>query len=287
MVEDQHLLIGFNPTDMEAVRGGSLAYRVERAVALLKAHQPPEGYYLGFSGGKDSVVIKKLAQMAGVKFDAHYNQTTIDPPELVQFIRKHHSDVDWNRPAMNMMTRVATAPKRPPIRSGRWCCEEYKEGGGEGRVVVLGTRAEESPRRAKNWREVSADIRKNKAICPVVYWLSTHIWEMIREFNVPYCSLYDEGFTRLGCVDCPLASEKNRAKERARWPIMANNWKKAIIANWDKWHDVPNTKTGEPRFHARFKNGEEFYQWWLNEKSSDVNRDDCQSGMLWTNPDAD
>ena len=44
-----------------------------------------EGYFLAFSGGKDSVVIKALADMAGVKYDAHYHLTSVDPPELVRF----------------------------------------------------------------------------------------------------------------------------------------------------------------------------------------------------------
>ena len=56
------------------------------------------GYFLGFSGGKDSVVIKELARMSGVKFTAHYSETTIDPPELTRFIRSQHPDVEWIRP---------------------------------------------------------------------------------------------------------------------------------------------------------------------------------------------
>ena len=46
--------------------------KVQVAIERLKTFEPPEGYYLVFSGGKDSVVIKALADMAGVKYDAHY-----------------------------------------------------------------------------------------------------------------------------------------------------------------------------------------------------------------------
>ena len=66
---------------------------IEKTVERLRIYEPPEGYYLAFSGGKDSIVIKKLAEMADVKYDVHYNVTTIDPPDLVRFIRKHHKDV--------------------------------------------------------------------------------------------------------------------------------------------------------------------------------------------------
>ena len=61
--------------------------KVQVAIDRLKTFEPPEGYYLAFSGGKDSVVIKALADMAQVKYDAHYNLTSVDPPELVQFIK--------------------------------------------------------------------------------------------------------------------------------------------------------------------------------------------------------
>ena len=65
----------------------SLEDKVKRAIDRLRTFEPPEGYYLAFSGGKDSQCIYHLAKEAGVKFDAHYNLTTVDPPELVYFIR--------------------------------------------------------------------------------------------------------------------------------------------------------------------------------------------------------
>lgn len=61
--------------------------KVQVAIKRLQTFEPPDGYYLAFSGGKDSVCIKALADMAGVKYDAHYNYTTVDPPELVQFVK--------------------------------------------------------------------------------------------------------------------------------------------------------------------------------------------------------
>jgi len=54
---------------------------VEReAVEFLREHEPPEGYQLCFSGGKDSIVMRHLADIASVKYTALFNCTTIDPP---------------------------------------------------------------------------------------------------------------------------------------------------------------------------------------------------------------
>ena len=62
--------------------------KVQVAIQRLRTFEPTEGYYVAFSGGKDSQAIYHLCKEAGVKFDAHYNITGIDPPELVYFIRK-------------------------------------------------------------------------------------------------------------------------------------------------------------------------------------------------------
>lgn len=276
-------LPGFEPTDAEWVSEMNLQERVERAIALLKANVPAEGYYVAFSGGKDSCAIKKLCQMSGVKFEARYNQTTIDPPELVRFIKAEHADVKWNLAPTNMMVAVATWAKVPPTRQGRWCCEHFKEFGGDGRVKVMGVRAAESAGRARRWAEVGKDKNcKDTVICPIVLWSDDQLWEFLRAYNVPYCSLYDEGWTRLGCVGCPLGTLDNQKREFKRWPAFERNWKKAIIANWEKYKDVPRLD-GKPRYHAKFKTGEDFWQWWLTAKAPDYFREGCQSGLLWTN----
>ena len=47
--------------------------KVETAIDTMRFFEPKDGsgYFLAFSGGKDSVVLKALADMAGVKYDAH------------------------------------------------------------------------------------------------------------------------------------------------------------------------------------------------------------------------
>lgn len=82
--------------------------KIKRSVEALRSFERkalqmhPEGYYLCFSGGKDSQVIYALAKMAGVKFHAYYNITTVDPPELVYFIRKEYPEVTMVPPRISM-----------------------------------------------------------------------------------------------------------------------------------------------------------------------------------------
>lgn len=123
--------------------------KVEMAIQRLKTFEPEEGYYLAFSGGKDSCVIKALADMAGVKYDAHYNVTSVDPPELIYFIREHHPDVKFEYSYDKEGKRVTMwnlIPRKgmPPTRLVRYCCDVLKEHGGEGRFKVTGVRKAES-----------------------------------------------------------------------------------------------------------------------------------------------
>lgn len=133
--------------------------KVQVSIDRLKTFEPPEGYYLAFSGGKDSVVIKALADMAGIKYDAHYNLTSVDPPELVQFI-KTFDDVKIEIPRDKdgkqiTMWNLIPRKKMPPTRLVRYCCKELKEMGGQGRLVITGVRWAESPNRKNNQGEIT------------------------------------------------------------------------------------------------------------------------------------
>ena len=125
--------------------------KVEQAIERIKTFEPPDGYYLAFSGGKDSVCIKKLADMAEVKYDAHYNVTSVDPPELVQFV-KSFDDVSLDRPLDKdghqiTMWNLIVKKGMPPTRLVRYCCSELKESSGEGIFVMTGVRHAESAKR--------------------------------------------------------------------------------------------------------------------------------------------
>ena len=51
------------------------------------------GYYLAFSGGKDSQALYHVAVLAGVKFQAFMSATSVDPPEVLRFVRSQYPEV--------------------------------------------------------------------------------------------------------------------------------------------------------------------------------------------------
>ena len=136
--------------------------RIQNYAKIFERQASEEGFWLAFSGGKDSCVCKKLLDMAGVRYEAHYQVTTVDPPELIRFIKEHHKDVIWDISrykkdgifvkAGDQVTMWNLIPEKriPPTRIARYCCAELKEAGGDGRLTVTGTRWAESANRKNN-----------------------------------------------------------------------------------------------------------------------------------------
>lgn len=126
--------------------GGVLDELIEMAISNIKRYEPKEGYYIAFSGGKDSTVIYDLAKKANVKFDVHYHFTTVDPPELLKFVKGNYPEVPWDRPEHSMFYYIERKGFLP-TRGIRYCCGYLKECYGKGRVVITGVRREESKKK--------------------------------------------------------------------------------------------------------------------------------------------
>lgn len=264
--------------------------KVEESIRYLKAFEPRngEGYFLAFSGGKDSCVLKSLADKAGVKYDAHYYVTSVDPPELVRFIRKYHPDVIFDYPKgvrwdekkqeeieyTITMWNLIPQKTMPPTRLVRYCCAQLKEVGGEARKCLTGVRKAESSRRARNRslvnlggknaskmlmndndesREIVENCyqRMKTVINPIIDWSDEDVWEYIKTENIPYCELYDKGFARIGCIGCPMST--NAAKELDRYP----KYKQAYLRAFDKM--LANNR-GKIR---NWSTAQDVMNWWL------------------------
>lgn len=283
-----------------------LGEKVRKSIKRLKVFEPPEGYYLAFSGGKDSVVVKALCDMAGVKHDATYRVTSVDPPELVQFIMDAHPDVNREIPKDKdglPVTMWNLIPKKLilPTRRRRYCCADLKETGGIGRLTVTGVRWAESVNRTQSQGilqvrnvRMTAELeyagflpsgkgglvlmndngearrmtehcyQKNKTLLnPIIDWTTAEVWQFIRAERVPYCGLYDEGWHRLGCIGCSMASRNCRVQEFIRW----SNYNKFYLRAIEKMMEER-----ERRGLARWRcNGvdrpdataEEIFDWWM------------------------
>lgn len=177
----------------------------------------------------------------------------------------------------------------PPTRLVRYCCAILKETGGKGRAIMTGVRRAESTARAKrkfanNYsraRPAALDFEDaaslfedaDKAIehdenfirsCrmkgrtsfqPILEWLDADVWQFIHERGIETNPLYGEGFRRVGCIGCPLASTRERSLEFERYP----NYKKAYIRAFDRMLEERHRRG----LDTQWQTGEEVFAWWM------------------------
>ncbi len=105
--------------------GYELGDYIKESLDFLCQHEPTEGYFVGFSGGKDSIVTLRLCHLAGVRHRAFYSCTRIDPPEVMRFIKKEYPQVTWLYPKKSFYQYLQE--KSPPLRTMRWCCDCLKK----------------------------------------------------------------------------------------------------------------------------------------------------------------
>ena len=266
--------------------------KVQVAIERLKAFEPEDGYYVAYSGGKDSEVVLDLVKKSGCKFDAHYNVTSVDAPETIYFIRKEHPEVIWDFPRDKdgkVVTMWKLIPEKylPPTRIARYCCQELKETNGDGRVTVTGVRWAESTNRKKNRGLVNIGDTKQSSVVlnmdnddarrmveqcyrtkktlvnPIIDWTDEDVWEYIETNSLPVNPLYRGGHKRVGCIGCPMSTHQK--EELERYPKI----KALYIRAFDKMlARIKNT---------RWKNAQDVYDWWVSRVAM---QDDTQTSLF-------
>lgn len=258
----------------------SLQSKIETSIITIQRAAKLAQKYTGkplvvaFSGGKDSQTVYHLAEAAGVEFEAVYSATTIDPPEVVRFIKKHYPMVRFHVPKMSFW-KLVEYTRMLPNRHMRYCCSVLKEATLPGRVTLTGVRREESAKRAKRQildinkkprqfdefeRSDKIDVQcfgngKEKiTVNPILDWTEMDVWQYLDNVvNVPHCELYDQGRSRVGCLFCPMKSRKEIVDDMRRYPHQFKRLKKTVAKIAETSKVFPN-------------NPKAFLEWWLSDK---------------------
>lgn len=248
-----------------------------------------------YSGGKDSDTVLRLAQIAKIPFEVQHSHTTADAPETVYHVRDkfrelelagikceidYHTQPDGTRTTMwNLIPRKLI----PPTRLVRYCCAELKEGGGKDRMITTGVRWDESTaRKSRGALEIISKRRKKSIFLnndndedrrlfetctmkgkrvsnPIIDWETNDVMDFLTGEKVKLCSLYSEGWKRVGCIGCPMAG-KHRYAEFARYPT----YKKAYIRAFDKMMEMRRLR-GMPRGVEMDETGVDVFHWWMED----------------------
>lgn len=269
-----------------------------KAMPLALRYDPDKGFFVGFSGGKDSQALYHMMQLCDVPMHAYFSPTSIDPAENIRFIRKNYPKVEFTKIDKSIFDVFREMKVLPSMRI-RWRCAYFKEKGGEGKVVCTGVRKAESVKRSKRneievsgrkfsghmdefeqWQENRvrkkmknlnqdqfSDAKQTEVRCingkdkillnPIIEWSEEDVWEFLNKVvEVPHCELYDEGYTRIGCIGCPMATTKNQIKQFRRWPHVKEKWIRAIM-DVRRERILANTPPPQPRCNRESSIGKE------------------------------
>lgn len=151
---------------------------------------------------------------------------------------------------------------------------------GAGKVTLIGIRKAESVRRSKREEiEISghkfsgnfdqfSEHKEKMVTCvggkdkilvsPIIHWTDRDVWQFLNGNSIEHCSLYDEGYKRIGCILCPMSNYKQKLKDYQRFPHVKRKWiqtiQKLIDAGYVN-HDFTDAEFG-------------FY-WWISGKGFD------------------
>lgn len=276
-----------------------LSEKVKNAISVLKSFEPDDGYYLCYSGGKDSDTIRILADLANVRHENVHNLTTVDAPETVYYIRSL-GDVRIDQPERSMW-RLIRDTMIPPTRLVRYCCEELKERGGSGRLKITGVRKDESQKRAEsgglikiigkpktNQRkadEIGIEYRVTKQgglvmnmdnsparrlvescyrtsatmLNPITDWTESEVWDFLHHYGCSANPLYQCGNSRIGCIGCPMKGFKGMKADFERYPKYRANYVRAF----DRML-AERKKNGLPTDEL-WSTGENVMRWWVGD----------------------
>lgn len=221
-----------------------------------------------YSGGKDSDVILQLAKESGVPFRVTHNLTTADPPDNVYYIRRVFArlreegiEAKINVPKRSLW-KIMRETLVIPSRVMRVCCRELKERKmPDAPYIATGVRwAESAGRRAKSGIAMvytasyrprggeqaaaagllttddassrrlfeQCQMRGVRVLNPIIDWSDADVWDYLHARGIEGNPLYKEGWTRIGCVGCPLAGRRAREIAFARYPGLYKAWHDAI-----------------------------------------------------------
>jgi phosphoadenosine phosphosulfate reductase len=98
---------------------------------------------------------------------------------------------------------------------------------------VTGLRRQQAPTRSQT-AVVSADPEHEglTKIAPLAAWSKDQVWAYIRDNELPYHVLYDQGYTSIGCAPCTRATAPGEDERAGRWWWESGNEVKECGLHW-------------------------------------------------------
>ncbi len=205
-------------------------------------------FHVSYSGGKDSEVTLDLVQKAlpHDDFVVVFGDTGMEFPDTYNAVEKTKLDCERKKIKF-IIAKADSDPIKnwytfgPPSSAMRWCCSVHKttpqltslrQFTGKSNLremAFVGVRGEESIRRS-TYEQVSLGAKhKGQYSCnPILYWSSAEVYLYIFLNRLYLNNAYQKGSGRVGCLFCPMATEKSDFINFTLYPEKVKPFVKAI-----------------------------------------------------------
>lgn len=157
----------------------------------------------------------------------------ISPPDGYAIKKYIHGLNQDDTPTQFKLSKLGIKMIDAPFKISAECCNCMKKAPFKkyeketGRKRYVGTMTSDSKLREMRYlKDGGCNTFDNKrpGSSPLSPWLEKDIWEYISLFDVPYCSVYDMGYDRTGCMFCMFGIHMEESPNR--FQIMANTHSK-------------------------------------------------------------
>lgn len=101
---------------------------------------------------------------------------------------------------------------------------------------------------------------KAKRVCnPIIDWSDKDVWDYIESEHITTNPLYQCGFTRVGCIGCPMAGKHGREREFLRYPT----YKIAYIRAFDRMIKERRRRGKVQGTWGIGTTGIDVFNWWM------------------------
>lgn len=166
--------------------------------------------FVQFTGGNESLVVLHLLRSLTEKnVSVLFIDTSVHFPEVYKFVEKIRKL--WR---LNLVTESNSEMlgEISPGDDRTECCYRLKTRALERAVKRYGidylfTGSRKGEKKTVNGQEWSYEDSSFIEVTPVADYSEEDIRNYIRRENLPYCSLYDKGYKKIGCIPCAETSE--------------------------------------------------------------------------------
>jgi len=162
-------------------------------------------FCVGFNGGKDCTVLLHLIYTVLVKHQgngdeklkAYYVKGADTFPELAEFV-----ELSVTRYGLDLIAVEETDYKK--------ALEVFKnsEVGKSVDTIFMGTRASDNATSLQVEQRTDPGWPEFLRFSPILHWSYREVWSFLRDLQIPYCSLYDKGYTSLGAQSKTFVNPK-------------------------------------------------------------------------------